>query len=326
MGINDRKIRFSYEKLRFVMIPSQMKPWDVLAVGGVNIDYLLTVPWLPSHDEKVSAHFQGRFPGGPAANFACAASQLGLSVASVATVGMDQDGDLIKADFQRFGVDVSLLSFQADYQTPFTVILIDGSGERAIVVPDYKEQYAMDTLSTTLARTRSLYMMPVMFTDFLHLAMRAREIGVEVMVDIEANHQLTSVQFDQVLQYVTIASFNQSGFRRFTGSEPTLEAARNLLSKSLHTVVISMGKDGSLATTGDENAQCPAYTVPVVDTTGAGDAFNAGFMTGTFMSMNLDDRLRFANAVAALKIQHPGTRGHLPDIHEVRTWIGNNKN
>lgn len=308
------------------MMSSPKKPWDVLAVGGVNIDYYLTVPWLPTHDEKVSAQFQGRFPGGPAANFACAASRLGLSVASIATVGLDQDGDLVKADFQRFGVDISLLSMKADYQTPFTVILIDGSGERAIVVPDFIEQYAMDTLFKALSQSRSLYMMPVMFTDFLHVAMWARELGVEVMIDIEANHQLTSAQFEQVLQHVTIASFNQNGFRRFIGSEPTLEAARNLLSKSLHTIVISMGKDGSLATTGKENAQCSAYAVPVVDTTGAGDAFNAGFLTGTFMGMKLDDRLRFANAVAALKIQHPGTRGHLPDLHEVQTWIDNNKN
>ena len=85
------------------------RAFDVLTIGGIDMDLVLTVPELPGPDLKVMGDLVGSMPGGPAANFACAASRLGLRVAALAEVGDDPAGQVIIDDFASYGVDTSLI-------------------------------------------------------------------------------------------------------------------------------------------------------------------------------------------------------------------------
>jgi ribokinase/sulfofructose kinase len=301
---------------------AEPRTWDILAVAGVDADLVLTVDRLPSFDEKVIGRLVGRLPGGPAANSACAASRLGLRVAALATVGDDEAAQIIIDGYTQFGVDTTLVEVAPDATSPFTVILIDPTGEKAIVVvPGTPPRYRMDRVEQALRQARTMYMMPGDRAQFLELAGQARACGAEVMIDVESTVGFDPAALAQLLSVVDIASFNRDGFIAATGTQPTPEAARRLLDYGPHTVVVTMGAQGALAATADQVAEWPGYRVDVVDTTGAGDTFNAAFRCATFDGLALEQRLRFANAAAALSVTSIGPRGHLPTRQGIEQFL-----
>jgi ribokinase/sulfofructose kinase len=294
----------------------------MLAVGGVDADLVLRVGSLPSYDEKVIGALVGWMAGGPAANAACAASRLGLRVAALAMVGDDRSGQIAVDGYAEFGVDTSLIEVTPGATSPFTVILIDPTGEKAIVVvPGTPPSYPMDHVEQALRRTRMMYMMPGARPQFLELASLARACGAEVMIDVESTVGVDPASLRQMLAAVDIASFNRDGFIAATGEQPTPETVRRLLEHGPHTIVVTQGARGSLAVTAGGVAKHPGYRVEVVDTTGAGDTFNAAFLSATLGGLALGERLRFANAAAALSVTAMGPRGRLPAPQEVEVFL-----
>jgi sugar/nucleoside kinase (ribokinase family) len=299
------------------------RAYDVLTVGGIDMDLVLTVPELPGADLKVFGDLVGTLPGGPAANFACAASRLGLRVSALAEVGDDQAGQTIIDDFASYGVDTSLIQVRPGERTCFTIILIPPSGEKAIViVPTFQPEYPLLRLAETFRQTRLIYLMPQNHEQFLAIARLAHECGAEVMIDVEPTVGANHAMMRQIMAEVDIASFNQFGFSAATGEPPSPEAARRLLDTGPHTVVVTLGARGALAVTRDEAVVQPGFAVRAVDTTGAGDTFNAAFVSAMIWNLPLAERLRFANGAGALSVTGMGPRGRLPTVEEVRTFIG----
>ncbi|HJZ45838.1 MAG TPA: carbohydrate kinase family protein, partial [Roseiflexaceae bacterium] len=125
----------------------------------------------------------------------------------------------------------------------------------------------------------------------------------------------------QMLAAADIASFNRDGFIAATGEQPTADSVRRLLGYGPHTIVVTLGAQGALAATAERVAQRPGYRVEVVDTTGAGDTFNAAFLSATLARIALEERLRLANATAALSVTGMGPRGRLPTRQEVEVFL-----
>ncbi len=243
---------------------SELPTFDILAVGGVDADLVLTVDHLPTFDEKVIGRLVGRLPGGPAANSACAASRLGLRVAALATVGDDEAAQIIINGYTEFGVDTSLVEVAPDATSPFTVILIDPTGEKAIVVvPGSRPRYPMERVEQALRRSRAMYMMPGDQAQFLELAQLAQACGAEVMIDVESTVGFAPATLARLLAPVDIASFNQDGFIAASGEQPSPEALRRLLDYGPHTVVVTRGAQGAMAVTADQAAEVPGYRMEV---------------------------------------------------------------
>jgi ribokinase len=295
---------------------------DVLAVGGTGLDTVITLDRLPGHDEKVIGAHIGQMPGGPAGNFACAASRLGLRAAVLANVGDDEAGRLLIEDYIRHGVDTTWIAVLPGRRSNFTICLVDPSGEKAvIVVPMLDEAYSLESAQRILPRARLLFGMPNDRLRFEALARAAREHGVEVMIDVERSVVPDPPDMKCFLENVDIASFNRESFIAATGEEPSLFAARRLLRFGPRLVIVTEGAAGALAVTADEEAQSPAFAVAVVDTTGASDTFNAAFVWAMFSGKSLAEALPFANAAAALAVTALGSRGRLPDEGEVRDFL-----
>jgi sugar/nucleoside kinase (ribokinase family) len=298
------------------------RAYDVLTIGGIDMDLVLTVPELPGADLKVFGDLVGNMPGGPAANFACAASRLGLRVSALAEVGEDHAGQMIIDDFASYGVDTSLIQVRPGGRTCFTIILIPPSGEKAIViVPTFQPEYPLQRLSEALRQTRLIYLMPQNHEQFLAMARLAHKCGAEVMIDVEPTVGANHPMIREILAEVDIASFNQFGFSATTGEAPSPEAARRLLDTGPHTVVVTLGSRGALAVTRDEAVVQPGVAVQAVDTTGAGDTFNAAFVSAMLAGLPLAERLRFANGAGALSVTGMGPRGRLPTADEVEQFI-----
>jgi sugar/nucleoside kinase (ribokinase family) len=297
-------------------------PIDVLAVGGATVDTVITVARLPSHDEKVMGKLVGHLPGGPAGNFACAASRLGLRVAQVAEVGDDAAGRRIVAEFQRYGVDTALIEVIPGTSSDFTIGLVDPSGEKAmVVVPMQEAPCRLDRARTVLPGARLLFTMPNNRAQFAALARLARDCGVLVMIDIEPTVLAGGPDLGTLLRDPDIVSFNRDSFVAATGVEPTIAAARQMLDLGPRIVVVTLGARGALAVERDAAAECAGYRVDVVDTTGASDTFNAAFARATLDGAPLTTCLQFANAAAALAVTALGPRGHLPSAAEVASFM-----
>jgi sugar/nucleoside kinase (ribokinase family) len=298
------------------------RPFDVLAAGGIDVDLVMEVDRLPDHGEKVMGRFVGRLPGGTVANFACAAARLGLEVASLSSVGADDAGDSLIADFEKYGVATDFVLVRDDVETHFTVILIEPSGERSIVVvPMFEETYDDNYLNKVIPQARAFYTMPNDEELFLRMAKIARSNGVLVMIDVESTVGLDRRSLERVLRWVDVVSFNEGGIAAIGGEQPTVDGARRLLAYGPDAVVVTLGRRGALAVTAEEAVEAPGWDVAVRDTTGAGDTFNAAFLTATLREDPLQERLALANAAAALAVTGLGPRGRLPTYVEVKTLM-----
>lgn len=299
------------------------RPLDILAVGGTDIDLVLTVDELPASGEKVLGKLVGRMPGGTVGNFACAAARLGKRVASLCVVGGDEAGRAVIEDFEAFGVATEWIQVRDDLETHFTVILIEPSGERSIVVvPMFKERFDPERSRQALAQARAMYYMTNDPEQFIRMAGLARDAGALVMIDVETTLGAQRETLERILPWVDIASFNESGLRASSGEEATIEGARRLLAYGPSVVAVTLGSRGALAVTAEEAVQVAGFPVTPRDTTGAGDTFNAAFLSATLDGLPLAERLAFANAAAAISVTGLGPRGHLPTRDEVRRMMG----
>lgn len=307
---------------------NEERRFDLIAAGGVDVDLVMDVDALPGHGEKVMGRFVGRLPGGTVANFACAAARLGLDVASLSSVGDDEAGDMVMKDFESYGVATDFVRVRPGVETHFTVILIEPSGERSIVVvPMFEETYEDDYLQTVIPQARAFYTMPNDPDLFVRMARIARAHGVLVMIDVESTVGLDRPALEEVLSWVDVASFNESGITTCAGEPPTPQGARRLLAYGPQTVVVTLGARGALAVSAQEEAHEPALQTTVRDTTGAGDTFNAAFLaaivrdSADLYSEPLTERLAYANAAAALAVSGLGPRGRLPSHEEVKSFM-----
>ena len=299
---------------------------DVVSVGGLCIDIVLRVDRLPGHDEKVLSELIGYLPGGPQPNFAGAASTLGLSVRSLSHIGTDEYGEIVKSDMEKHNVDTQFVE-TVPGATLATIILLDSTGEKAIiVVPNEKTGYQPELVEVALSNVNYMYIWPEPRESFNKLSTIAQANNIQVMIDVEDTACEGSDFLEQVLPHTDIASFNFGGYRAATGFDRVdFGDMKSLLEYGPHTIVVTHGRDGAYAVTASDAVSHNGYNVPVVDSTGAGDTFNAAFLTGTIAEYSLSKRVEFACAAGAISVTGLGPKGHLPSLDETLEFISMNE-
>lgn len=303
------------------------RPFDIIAIDAIDLDIVMKVESLPGYGEKAVGNLVGRLPGGPCGNFACAAARLGMHVASLSTVGDDKEGQILLDDFADFGVSTEFVHVHRGGATSFTVIFIEPDGERSIIaVPTFTPTYTDDELHRAFRQTRAIHTFPTDSERFIRFAKIAHAHQTKVMIDVEATANAARKDLEEMLQWVDIASFNEQGFVRISGEEATVEGARKMLAYGPEMVVVTLAEKGALAVTAVSEAQIPGHQVDVQDTTGAGDTFNAAFLTATLRGDSLEQSLTFANGAAALSVTGLGPRGKLPTVIQVEAFLEKKSN
>lgn len=302
---------------------------DVIGYSSSDLDIVLKVDKLPSHDDKINGQLVGRLPGGTMANYACAASKLGLRAGWTGAIGDDEAGRIVLDGFLEYGVDTSSVQILDGKSTMFTVILIDGTGERAIVVvPTIQEPEKLsDRQKMSIANARLLYTAPYEHIPFLHAAQWARSQNTFVAIDVDLTTVHSKDRMDEVLSYTDVVVFNQSvlpelfgvTFQRTEDWASVADLLRGIVLKHrIRLAGLTLGSKGCLLVDAHSSCYCPGYRVKVVDTTGAGDCFNAALTMGVLNSWSLVETGVFANAAGAISVGSYGPRGHLPGFDEVR--------
>lgn len=296
--------------------------WDILGIGDADVDIYLDTPELPGRDEKVLGGLIGEFPGGVVANFCCAASKAGARVALVSLVGNDHFGHMAIDSLQACGVDTGPVVVREGGQTYFCVVMLDDSGEKALVVvkTDCIGPTRDDIDPNLIGEARLIHLMANDIDLTAWIAEEAVRRGTLVSLDIEPTTVGSPEAMARLLRSVDLAFPNAAGLRALASGDE-LSGAREILALGPQVVVVTLGAQGCLVVSKDESFRVPGIPVPVADTTGAGDCFNGTFVAGYLRGWDLRRCAEIATAAAAISVTGIGSRSALATLPAIETFI-----
>jgi sugar/nucleoside kinase (ribokinase family) len=245
-------------------------------------------------------------PAGAAGGTAVTLAKLGCSVFSAGAVGVDDAGRVLVEALERFGVDCSGLKRRPDVQTSCTILPIRPNGDRpALHVIGANGTYTIDDVPCETISAASFlhvggpeFLGPENATEILR---RARAAGVVTTCDFLADGWPELLDMlAPALEHVDYLFPNEEQAVAFTSESDPLDAARALLERGVGCVCMTRGARGSAIVSADGVEEVPAFEVEVVDTTGCGDAFVAGFIRGLSLGRPPRDAAVVGSATASL--------------------------
>ena len=292
--------------------------FDVVGFGLNTIDLLAVVDEYPSPDSKNILQDFVELPGGQTATAMVTCARLGWRARYIGYFGNDERGALSRESLTSDGVDVSACRHVRAPQG-LSLVLVDGEGRRTILWrrSAQLDMSPEDVQESVVTAGRVLLVDCHQIAAATQAASFARKGGVPTVVDVEEMRPGIEYLLEQIDVIITAETFPES----FSGVSG-IGSALAVLVREFRPVVAcaTLGRRGSLALVGDTEIFTPGFDVPVVDSTGAGDAFRGGFIAGWLKagpSPRVEDVLRYANAVAALQTRALGARTAIPSLQEV---------
>lgn len=296
-------------------------------IGSINMDLVVRASHFPKPGETLTGSRFETVPGGKGANQAIALARLGMPVKMVGLVGSDAFGDQYMAHFEKNHVDVSCVGKRDDLPTGIADIVINEQGENFIVVvPGANgacDERWMDSVMDQVADC-DIFLLQLELPPkaVQHAVLRLRNMGKTIILDPAPAVPLP----EQVLGAVDYLTPNETELRILTGNLPpeatTQQRVATLVESCGCTVIHKHGADGAYIGDGAGLRHVPGFTVDVVDTTAAGDTFNAGFAAGLVLDLPLDEAVRMANAAGALAVTAFGAQGGMPGMQELKAFLG----
>ena len=285
----------------------------VICLGLAVWDQIFSLEQLPSGSGKNFSKSFVEVGGGPAATAAAAASRLGSKAALWSRVGDDDIGRRIVADLQGYGVDTSGIRSFAGKSSGLAVVLLDAEGERMIVTPG----------DPMLERNPSWLPIEDISSAQAVLADARWPEGALKLFEAARHHDIPSVldadltsEPDALASLVTAAShsvFSGPGLRTFAGLDDLQAALAFARSRTEGVVAVTDGAEGCRWVLSDgSTGHCPAFSVEIVDTLGAGDVFHGAVAVALAERQSFPEAMRFASAAAALKCTRFGGRAGAP--------------
>ena len=285
----------------------------ILIAGELNPDLVLrNYQKFPELGKEVLVEDLDLTLGSSSAICAVGLAKLGDSVTFAATVGADAYGDFCTASLERAGIDVSLVQRRSDLKTGITVSITSSSDRALVTYPGAIGCLsATDLPDTAFADFRHFHVSSYFLQDALRPGLRklfaaARKVGLTTSLDTGYDpSEKWSGDLIDVLTEVDVFLPNEIEIRGITGRQDVREGLAKL--DNSHTLVVGkLGGDGCLTRYRGEWIRVPAFPIDVVDTTGAGDSFNAGFLHTWLRGDGMKDCLVFASACGALSTRGLG--------------------
>lgn len=292
--------------------------FDVIGFGALNVDKLYKVNMIAREEEESFVMDFQEAPGGSAANTIAGLARLELRTGFIGKIAGDREGELLLNDFRKEKVDTNGIIVSKKGRSGVVTGYVDGKGERALYVDpgvndwlDFKEinlDYAVDT-------------------EFLHLTSFVGEKPFEAQKQLINQLSTVKISFDPgtlyarkslkslkpIIQKSHVAFPNENEIKLLTGRDFE-GGSKVLINEGVSLVAVKLGARGCYVTNGEESHLVAPYEKNLVDTTGAGDAFCAGFLYGLIRGRDLYECGRLGNFVAARCIEQVGARKGLPRL------------
>lgn len=298
----------------------------ITVMGSFIVDLMARAHHLPVHGETVKGSQFMTGPGGKGSNQGVAAKRSGSDVTMITKIGVDAFSTIAIDSFEGEGMVTSFVLKDARYPTGTALIMVDeNTSENQIVVTlgacDNITPQEIEAAKNEIENSCILLVQLETNIEALKTAVDiAHESNVKVILN-PAPAPLDPLP-DKLLEKVDILTPNETEASIMTGLKvSTFEdariAAEALVKKGPKTVIITMGAKGAYVLDGDAEHVIEPFSVEVLDTTGAGDAFNGGLATALAEGKNILEAVRFANATAALSVTKLGTAPSMPYRNDI---------
>ncbi|MEJ2126173.1 MAG: PfkB family carbohydrate kinase [Candidatus Bathyarchaeota archaeon] len=254
--------------------------FDVVGFGALNLDKLFKVNIIAKEEQEGFVKTVTESPGGSAANTTVGTARLELKTGYIGKVAKDREGQILLNEFKKEGVDTTGIKVSKTGRSGTVMGFVDPNGDRAQVLKQL--------------------------------------LDVKISFDPGILYISKGINgLKSIIEQSTVMFPNALELMQLTGKEYK-EGAKVLLDLGVEIVAVKLGKQGCYVTDGNEDHTIEAYKVKAIDTTGAGDAFCAGFLYGLIKEKDLYECGRIGNFVASRCVQKMGARTGLPRLTDLK--------
>lgn len=303
---------------------------DVVVLGVFVADTAYRAQRQPRMGETILGQSFALGPGGKGSNQSVAAGMAGASVGFITKLGKDPFADMALATWKKAGV-TSLATQHADDYTGAAYIFVDeNTGDNAIIVcPGAAATISradIDSNAEVIKQCKVLITQLEQPIDAAEYALAcARKAGATTILNPAPAVELPTSMI-ALCDFVTPNEIEAEAITGITVNSPkdAVAAAEALLAKGAGGAIITLGENGCLYHDGSNSVHVPAINAgPVVETTGAGDAFNGGFAAAIAEGRSPLEAIRFGTATAAISVTRPGTAPSMPTRKEIESLLRN---
>jgi len=302
-------------------------PFDILVAGEINPDIILTGDLEPEFGQVEKFVDTATLTiGSSSVIFACGAARLGLKVTFIGVCGDDAFGHFMLNEMEKRDIDIRNVIVRKDGQTGLSVIL-NRESDRAILthpglIPALQ---ASDIPNGLLHQARHLhvssyFLQTALQPNLAYLFKRAHGLGLTTSLDTNYDPSKKWIAFNELLSVTNVLLLNEKEAISLSG-EASVDLAANNLGNKVETLAIKLGEAGALAVRGGQKVHVSSIPVQVVDTIGAGDSFDAGFIYGYLHNWELEKALRLACVCGALSLQKAGGTEGQPTLEEAMQYV-----
>jgi sugar/nucleoside kinase (ribokinase family) len=303
------------------------KPFDILVAGEINPDLILTGDVIPAFKQTEKLVDSAALTiGSSSAIFACGAARLGLKVAFIGVCGDDIFGRFMLAEMQKCDVDISNVIVLADGQTGLSVILNQDADRAILTHPGLIAALRASDISDALLRDAhhlhiaSYFLQTALRPELPDLFQRAQALGRTTSLDPNYDPSEMWTGFEELLPFTNVLLPNEKEALSLSG-ESNVNLAADRLGSRVETLGIKVGAQGAQGVTKGEKVRVASISVNVIDTIGAGDNFDAGFLYGYLNGWSLERSLRMGCVCGALSTQSAGGTAGQPTLDEALAFL-----
>ncbi len=305
------------------------KKFDVLVVGELNVDLILNkIDSFPEMGKEKLAQEMTLTLGSSSAIFASNISALGAKVSFIGKIGRDSFGDLVLESLKKRNVNTGFIIADENSKTGATIILNYDEDRAMVTHPGAMEELTVDDVATERLATAkhlhisSVFLQPKIKERVLDLLVKAKKAGLTTSLDPQWDpNEKWDLDLRQILPFVDVFLPNETEILHLT-KEKDVESALRLLAPFANLIAVKMGNQGSaLLRNGNISIQPAFLNEDVVDAIGAGDSFDAGFISKFVQGESPIECQRYGNLCGALNTTAAGGTAAFADFEKMKKTV-----
>lgn len=301
---------------------------DIVVVGSANVDLVANVSKMPRKGETVIGSDFNQITGGKGANQAVAIARLGGKVAMIGKVGNDDFGHKLISGMKLDHINTKFIGKIDGVPTGVALITVDEKGENSIIViPGANYQVLEEDIEGAKGLIENSHVVMTQLEIPMDTVRYTLKISKGKGKYTILNPAPAQIIDREIIENVDLLTPNETELEILSGvtikeEEDIKRAVDKLISFGVKELIITLGEKGSIYANDTTFKKYPSYKVTPVDTTGAGDSFNAAIAVGLSQGKSIDEVIDFASKVGALTVTKRGAQSSLPYLEEVLNFKG----
>ena len=284
----------------------------ITVIGSMNIDMLVQVDKLPVPGETMQCNAYEILPGGKGMNQAVCAAKLGAAVTMAGCLGEDMYSTFLLDTLRQNNIETKFIKTVKETSTGMAIVTTSNTDNTIVVVPganSYVDKSYTESLKELITASDLVMLQLEIPLDTVYEII---DFCYENAIKVILNPAPGKAIKPEYIEKVTYCIPNETELKLIF-QKPYQEVLKEYPGK----IIMSAGKDGAYFHDGEKLVHCKAVPAQVVDTTGAGDAFNGAIAVATLAGKPLEEAVIFANQIAAFTISYKGAQGAMPDIDKL---------